>query len=237
MPTPLEPDSYGLCYKKEGATAFEPQLGRRLIVAPTDQRGLGGTDQLRVVQVLLSQRTPSRLCPPLRGTAGPGQSRAAAGQAAAARCLLPSSRRRSTAAASTCRGPTSPSTCRASRTSCARRRGACGGADGGVYVPTLSQKIYQAGAAFGGHMKGYLVGNGVFDHTEALPLFSRRAVGQRQPPAGLERSRAREPTTVPSEGVSTAMEALSAGAKSPCAGEKEAVALSKAAEDSMVCRL
>ena len=38
---------------------------------------------------------------------------------------------------------------------------------GGVYVPTLSLKIYQAGAGFGGNMKGYLVGNGVFDDAEA----------------------------------------------------------------------
>ena len=38
---------------------------------------------------------------------------------------------------------------------------------GGVYVPTLSLKIYQAGASFGGNMKGYLVGNGVFDDAEA----------------------------------------------------------------------
>ena len=40
---------------------------------------------------------------------------------------------------------------------------------GGVYVPTLSQKIYQAGDAFGGNMSGYLVGNGVFDFKEAQP--------------------------------------------------------------------
>jgi len=48
---------------------------------------------------------------------------------------------------------------------------------GGVYVPTLSQKIYQAGAAFGGNMSGYLVGNGVFDHTEALPTHAAFAAG------------------------------------------------------------
>ena len=41
-----------------------------------------------------------------------------------------------------------------------------------MYVPTLSQKIYQAGAAFGGNMSGYLVGNGVFDHAEALPTHA-----------------------------------------------------------------
>lgn len=38
---------------------------------------------------------------------------------------------------------------------------------GGVYVPTLSLKIYEAGASFGGNMQGYLVGNGVFDGEDA----------------------------------------------------------------------
>ena len=40
---------------------------------------------------------------------------------------------------------------------------------GGVYVPTLSLKIYEAAARgrFGGAMKGYLVGNGVFDFSTA----------------------------------------------------------------------
>jgi hypothetical protein len=52
-----------------------------------------------------------------------------------------------------------------------------GGPDGGVYVPTLSQKIYEAGSAFGGTMRGYLVGNGVFDHTEALPTHAAFAAG------------------------------------------------------------
>jgi hypothetical protein len=49
--------------------------------------------------------------------------------------------------------------------------------DGGVYVPTLSQKIYEAGTAFGGNMKGYLVGNGVFDSAEALPTHAAFAAG------------------------------------------------------------
>ncbi len=40
---------------------------------------------------------------------------------------------------------------------------------GGVYVPTLSQKIYQAGSSFKGNMKGYLVGNGVFDDVDSRP--------------------------------------------------------------------
>ena len=39
---------------------------------------------------------------------------------------------------------------------------------GGVYVPTLSLKIYQGGKHFLGSMKGYLVGNGVFDDKEAV---------------------------------------------------------------------
>lgn len=40
---------------------------------------------------------------------------------------------------------------------------------GGVYVPTLSLKIYEAAARgeFGGNMRGYLVGNGVFDFKTA----------------------------------------------------------------------
>jgi serine carboxypeptidase-like clade 1 len=39
---------------------------------------------------------------------------------------------------------------------------------GGVYVPTLSLKIYQD-ASFPGNMNGYLVGNGVFDFEDAAP--------------------------------------------------------------------
>ena len=40
---------------------------------------------------------------------------------------------------------------------------------GGVYVPTLSLKVYEAAArgGFGGNMQGYLVGNGVFDFDTA----------------------------------------------------------------------
>eukprot|EP00656_Telonema_subtile_P043252 TRINITY_DN49631_c0_g1_i2.p1 TRINITY_DN49631_c0_g1~~TRINITY_DN49631_c0_g1_i2.p1 ORF type:complete len:483 (+),score=84.11 TRINITY_DN49631_c0_g1_i2:193-1641(+) len=38
---------------------------------------------------------------------------------------------------------------------------------GGVYVPTLSLKIYQQGSQFPGNMQGYLVGNGVFDFEDA----------------------------------------------------------------------
>ncbi len=48
---------------------------------------------------------------------------------------------------------------------------------GGVYVPTLSLKIYQAGKSFGGSMKGYLVGNGVFDFEEAVPTHAPMAIG------------------------------------------------------------
>ena len=48
---------------------------------------------------------------------------------------------------------------------------------GGVYVPTLSQKIYEAGSSFGGNMSGYLVGNGVFDHAEAVPTHAAFAAG------------------------------------------------------------
>jgi hypothetical protein len=50
---------------------------------------------------------------------------------------------------------------------------------GGVYVPTLSQKIYAAAqaGAFGGSMKGYLVGNGVFDYAEAAPTHAAFAYG------------------------------------------------------------
>ena len=48
---------------------------------------------------------------------------------------------------------------------------------GGVYVPTLSLKILQAGAAFKGNMKGYLVGNGVFDWEDAQPTHIEMAAG------------------------------------------------------------
>ena len=48
---------------------------------------------------------------------------------------------------------------------------------GGVYVPTLSLKILQAGSAFKGNMAGYLVGNGVFDWEDAQPTHIEMAAG------------------------------------------------------------
>ena len=49
MPTPLEPDAYGICFRATGQNAFEPQLGqRRFIVADAGSPPLV---QMRVVQL------------------------------------------------------------------------------------------------------------------------------------------------------------------------------------------